>query len=118
MTDIIKVAAVQTNPRLMDPEANLSTILKFIREAAGNRTNLIVFPECSLSGYLFHSRNEALPYAETIPGPATEKVTSLCSELNVHVILGLLEKEKDKLFNVATFVGPEGIIGNYRKLAT
>jgi len=33
----------------------------------------------------------------------------------VYVIVGLLEKEQDKLFNAAAFVGPDGLIGKYRK---
>ena len=112
---ITKIAAVQTNPKLMSPGENLEGIINAAREAEANRAKLIVFPECALTGYIFHSREEALPYAETIPGPSTEKLSSLCKELQVYAIFGLLEKEGDKLFNVAAFIGPEGLIGKYRK---
>ena len=111
----IKIAAVQTNPVLMSNEENLKKITANIRKAAENRANLIVFPECSLTGYIFQSREEALPFAETIPGPSTEKITALCQEMQVHVIFGLLEKEGGKLYNAAAFIGPEGLIGKYRK---
>jgi predicted amidohydrolase len=33
----------------------------------------------------------------------------------VYVIFGLLEKEKTRLYNAAAFIGPEGIVGKYRK---
>jgi len=112
---ITKIAAVQTNPKLMSPGENLEGIINAAREAEANRAKLIVFPECALTGYIFHSREEALPYAETIPGPSTEKLSSLCKELQVYAIFGLLEKEGDKLFNAAAFIGPEGLIGKYRK---
>jgi predicted amidohydrolase len=115
MAMITKIAAVQTNPKLMSPGENLEGIINAAREAEANRAKLIVFPECALTGYIFHSREEALPYAETIPGPSTEKLSSLCKELQVYAIFGLLEKEGDKLFNVAAFIGPEGLIGKYRK---
>lgn len=115
MARMIKIAAAQTNPGLMKYRENLESILLKIREAAGNQADLIVFPECSLSGYVFNSREEALPGAETISGPATSEITSLCQVLKVYVILGLLEKEGDKLFNAAAFIGPEGLIGKYRK---
>ena len=115
MSQKIKIAAVQTNPRLMNPEENLESVISAIKEAAEKQANLIVFPECCLSGYIFHSREEALPFAETIPGPSSEKIASLCKELKVYVIFGLLEKEKDKLLNTAAFIGPGGIIGKYRK---
>ena len=115
MPDKIKVAAVQTEPKLMKTEENLQTILHATREAAANHADLIVFPECSLTGYIFSSRQEALPFAETIPGPSTEKLVSLCQELRVYVIFGLLEGENEKLFNTAVFLGPQGLIGKYRK---
>jgi len=115
MPNRIKMAAVQTEPRLMETGENLRSILHAAREAADNHADLIVFPECSLTGYVFSSRQEALPFAETIPGPSTEKLVCLCRELRVYVIFGLLEKESDKLFNAAALLGPQGLIGKYRK---
>lgn len=115
MSNKIKIAAVQMEPKLMKTRENLENILSAVRKAADNQADLIVFPECSLSGYIFSSRQEALPFAETIPGSSTEKVISLCLELKVYVIFGLLEKENDRLFNAAAFLGTQGLIGKYRK---
>jgi len=115
MSNKIKIAAVQMEPRLMKIRENLESILSAVRKAADNQANLIVFPECSLTGYVFSSRREALSFAETILGPSTEKITSLCQELKVYVIFGLLEKESNRLFNAAAFVGPQGLIAGYRK---
>lgn len=115
MANIVKIAAVQTNPGLMKNEENLEGIITNIIKAADKQANLIVFPECCLTGYIFHSREEALPFAETVPGPTTEKLTSLCKVQNVHIIVGLLEKDDDRLFNAAAFIGPDGLIGKYRK---
>lgn len=115
MPPITKIAAVQVNPELMKKEKNLNKILEAVREAAGNGAQLVVFPECALTGYVFISREEALPYAETIPGPATARVAELCEESGVHVIFGLLEKDGDKLYNAAAFLGPDGLVGKYRK---
>jgi predicted amidohydrolase len=115
MTKIVKIAAVQTNPRLMKNEENLESIIARIREAADGHANLIVCPECSITGYIFQSREEALPFAEAIPGPSTGKLTTLCKELGVYAVVGLLEKDNDRLFNAAMFTGPDGLIGKYRK---
>ncbi len=115
MSDKVKIAAVQMEPKLMKIEENLDSILSAVRKAADNQADLIVFPECSLTGYVFSSRREALFFAETIPGPSTERITSLCQELKVYVIFGLLEKEGDRLFNAAVLVGPQGLIAGYRK---
>ena len=115
MSDKIKIAAVQTDPKLMQIKENLENMVKATREAARNKANLIVFPECSLTGYVFSSREEVLPYAETIPGPSTEELLSVCQELDVHIVFGLLEKEGDRLFNALSFVGPDGFAVSYRK---
>jgi len=115
MQEHIKIAAVQMAPQLMQIGDNLRKIASLTREAAIGGANLVVFPECCLTGYVFTSRQEALPYGETIPGPAVEKISSLCQELKVHIIFGLLEKDNDRLFNAAVLLGPSGIIGKYRK---
>jgi predicted amidohydrolase len=115
MSDMIKIAAVQTAPKLMGNEANLKAMLSAVREVAVNQAKLVVFPECGLTGYMFRSREEALPFAETLPGPSTEELNSLCRELGVYVIFGLLEREGDRLFNAAALVGPQGFIAGYRK---
>jgi len=115
MSDQVKIAVAQMDPKLTKIKENLEAILGMIKQAAGNGANLVVFPECSLTGYIYKSRQEALPYADTIPGLSTDKVRSLCQELKIYVIFGLLEKAGDKLFNALAFVGPEGIVGSYRK---
>lgn len=115
MPPITKVAAVQIDPKLMQNSENLETILTRTREAAGNGARLIVFPECALTGYMFSGREEALPYAEAVPGPATEQVAALCRELDVYVIFGLIEKDGARLFNTAALVGREGVVGKHRK---
>ena len=115
MSDIIKIAAVQMDPKLMQVKENLASMVRAAREASQNQAKLIVFPECSLTGYVFSSREEALPYAETIPGPSTEALLSICKELEIYIVFGLLEKEDDKLFNALSFVGPKGFVASYRK---
>ncbi len=115
MLDRMKIAVVQMEPRLMKCRENLANIMRAAEQAAGKQAGLIVFPECCLTGYLFSSRQEALPFAETIPGPSTEKLVSLCQEFEVYLILGLLEKEGDRMFNALAFLGPSGLVGKYRK---
>jgi predicted amidohydrolase len=114
--DIVKLAAAQIDPKLMKNAANLAKILERAKEAAAAGAELIVFPEAALTGYVFTSREEALPYAETVPGPATEAVAGVCRELGVHVIFGLLEVDGANLYNAAALVGPAGFIGGYRKI--
>ena len=116
MRDKIKIAAVQMDPKIMKNKENLDNILLKTRKAASNGADLIVFPECALTGYVFTSREEAIPFMETIPGPSTDKLIACCKELSVHVIVGLLEIDAGKCFNVAALTGPQGLVGKYRKV--
>jgi predicted amidohydrolase len=116
MLDKIKIAGVQMDPKLMKPKENLDKIIEAMKTTAAVRADLIIFPELCLTGYVFSDRQEALPLAESIPGPSTDRLVSLCKEFNVHVIFGLLEKEEDKLYNAAALLGPDGLIGKHRKI--
>lgn len=116
MLDKVKIAAVQMEPVLMANRKNLDKILFNTKLAAGEGANLIVFPECALSGYVFASREEAIPFMETIPGPSTDELTKCCLETGAYVIAGLLEIDGNRCFNAAIMVGPEGFIGKYRKV--
>lgn len=115
MNDKLKIAAVQINPAIMQNSKNLDKILTEVRNAAAVGAELIVFPECALAGYVYSSREEAMPFMETIPGPSTDKLSACCRELGVYVVTGLLEKDGNRCFNAAVLVGPEGLIGKYRK---
>lgn len=111
----VKVAAVQMEPKLMATTENLNRMKAMVREAALKKADLIVFPECNLSGYFFNGRTEAMAYAETIPGPSSEELARLCRELQVFTMYGLLEKNGDRLYNAAALTGPPGLIASYRK---
>ena len=115
MTQEITIALAQIASRVADKEYNIKLMARKIKEASQKGADLIVFPECALTGYVFASRKEAMPYMETIPGPSTDKLASCCRELGVHAIVGLLEKDGDKCFNAAVLIGPKGLVGKYRK---
>jgi len=111
----VKVAAAQINPQILDKERNLEKCLDSIRIGSIAGATLVVFPECALTGYCFTSRDEATPMAESIPGWSTRTIAALCKELGTYVVVGLLEKSRDRLYNAAAFIGPEGLFGKYRK---
>src|SRR5581483_1235028 len=108
------IAGVQTDCRLGDVAHNLATVRGKLRDAAHHGAQLVIFPECALSGYCFTSKDEARRAAEPLPGPATDTLAADCRELNVHAVVGLLERAGDKLYNAAALVGPGGLVGTYR----
>lgn len=110
------VAVVQTNPQLGQNTENLAEIVARLREAASNGAQLVVFPECVISGYGFPDLESARRAAERIPGPVTEQLAEVCAELGVYTVVGLLERDAEAVYNAAILVGPGELLGVYRKL--
>jgi predicted amidohydrolase len=103
--------------RLGDVAGNLQSVRRGLHAAADRGARLIVFPECALTGYCFTSKDEALPHAQPLPGPATETLAEDCRRRDVFVVAGLLELgERGELFNSCMLVGPSGFIAGYRKI--
>jgi 5-aminopentanamidase len=109
------VAAAQIEPKFAEPERNLEACLARLEEAAAAGAELLVLPECAIPGYMFESAEEALPFAEEVPGPSSEVLERESRRLGMHVVCGLLERDGDTLRNAAVLVGPDGLIGTYRK---
>jgi 5-aminopentanamidase len=110
------IAGIQTDVVFRDIEANLVTMESYVRSEVAKGTHLTVFPECFTTGYCFDSLEDAFLMADTVPGPTTDRITKLCKELDTYVVCGMLEKVDTQLFNTAVLVGPEGLIGSYRKI--
>jgi predicted amidohydrolase len=111
----MQVAVAQMQPRLGENERNLEAGLARFDEAVAAGAELLVLPECAIPGYMFDSLEEAMPFAEEIPGPTTEALEKACRRPGAHVVCGLLERDGDLLYNAAVLVGPDGLIGSYRK---
>jgi len=117
MKDKIKLALAQISSKRENKEANLQKIEALTFKAKEQGADLAIFPELSLTGYVV--RDQFYELAETIPGPTVEKVEALAKKTGIHVIFGmpeLSEKTRATVFNTAVFVGPEGLIGKYRKM--
>ena len=112
----MRIAGIQTDVIFRDISANLTTLESHVRSEVAQGTQLTVFPECFNTGYCFDSLEDAMLLAETVPGPTTERIAKLCKELNTFVVCGMLEKSGAQLFNTAVLIGPEGLIGSYRKI--
>lgn len=124
---VITVACVNFKTTWGDKAVNLAKILTNIKEAADIGSNLIVFPELALSGYECseqyqdEQRSCAMHQqsAETIPGPTINEIVKLAREYEVYVVFGMPERDKTDpkvIYNSAPMIGPEGLIGVYRKL--
>ena len=132
----IKVAVIQTPPKLLDRAATLREMTRAIAAAAGQGAGLIVFPEAYVPGYPswawrlkpgadmalagdIHARLRAeavdLAHGDLAPlfeAAATHKVT---------VVTGLNERDSEfsgtTLFNTVVVIGADGrLLNRHRKL--
>ncbi|MGQ9680477.1 MAG: nitrilase family protein [Candidatus Bathyarchaeia archaeon] len=114
---IVKVACCQIEPKICLKDENLKKTLDYICEAAGEGAGLILLPELVNTGYVFNSRREAYEMAEKIPEGDTTQAWIECAEKHgIYLAAGIAERDGDRLYNSSVFVGPEGFLGNYRKL--
>jgi predicted amidohydrolase len=106
------IAAVQPRLRFGQPEHNLSHMSDLVGR---RRADLLVLPELATSGYIFSTVEEALSFAETVPGPSTDWAQRLAKRIRGCVVLGLPEKTRRKLYNSAVLVDATGVLAVYRK---
>jgi len=113
--DKVTIAVINFEPILNDKAATLKKIGDFTIKAAKEGSNIIVFPETALTGWSGFPPEKAPELAETIPGPATDAIQKIAAEYNVYVCFGLIEKKAGKTYNSAAVVGPDRLLGVYRK---
>jgi len=117
MKDKIRLALAQISSKRENKKANFAKIEQLTLNAKQEKTDLIIFPELSLTGYVV--LDQIYELAETIPGATTTKVEALAKKTGMHIIFGmpeLSEKTQATVFNTAAIVGPQGLIGKYRKM--
>jgi len=112
----MKVAVVQMDVKILEKQRNLEKVLDGFESAARAGAGIVVFPECALTGYCFASKEEAEPVSEPVPGPSTEKLWAAATSLDCTAVVGLLERDGERIFNAAAVVTPHGIAGTFRKL--
>lgn len=110
------IACVQMDCLLGQPLANCDKIVGQTRAAAERDAKLVIFPECALTGYAFESLEEAVPFAEKLDGPSSEALANVCRETGVYAAAGFIESDSGKFYNSVMLVGPEGVVGSYRKV--
>ena len=110
------IACAQIDCVLGDPKTNLAKMTSAIRSAAERDAKLVMFPECALTGYAYSSLAEAIPFAEKIDGRSSEAIAEVCGETGAYAIVGFIEAAGDKFYNAAMLVGPDGVVGGYRKV--
>jgi N-carbamoylputrescine amidase len=115
-TSPLKVAVCQYAPCLGGVAENARVGSEWIARAANAGASLIVLPELASSGYAFASAEDAELSSEPAPdGPTLVTWADQCRQLGVWVVAGFAERSARGRFDSAALLGPEGVIGVYRK---
>lgn len=111
------VACLQFEPLIGELHRNRQSGVKLVEQAADKGAKLIVLPELSDSGYVFETREEAYQLASEVDSSPTIKGwCDVAKHRGIYIVGGFCELAGEVLYNSAAIVGPDGLIGIYRKL--
>jgi N-carbamoylputrescine amidase len=102
-----------------DPEANFSSAVEHIREAARLGAQIVCLPELFRTQYFCQREDLRLfDLAEPIPGPSTQKLAEVARQAGVAIVASLFERRAPGLYhNTAVTLNSDGeIAGIYRKM--
>ena len=111
---VSKVSVAQVNPVKGDVAGNLEMIRSRVAEAAAGGSELVVFPELTLTGLVGAAEAKAL--AEPATGGSVNQLIDISMQHHIYIVAGMVERDGDKLYNTAVLTGPEGLAGKYRKM--
>jgi predicted amidohydrolase len=115
MRQPLTIATIQFAPEFGAVAANVADGLARAAAAADAGARLLVLPELSNTGYVFETRAEALALAEAADGPTVTAWAAFARKTGTHLVAGFTEIDGDSLYNSAAVVGPDGLLGVYRK---
>ena len=118
---LLRVAAVQFESKPGDKEENFRNMEKFLAQAARRGVQMIIFPECCITGYWF-IRNLSVPelarLAEPVfSGPSSERLIKLARRYRMTIGAGLIEAARRDVFHNSYVVAlPDGTAKRHRKI--
>ena len=114
---VVRAALVQTN-WTGDKESMIVAHEEYARQAAAQGAKVMCFQELFYGPYFCQVQDaKYYEYAESIPGPTSERFQALAAELGMVLVLPMYEEEQPGvLYNTAAVVDADGTyLGKYRK---
>ena len=116
----IRVASVQIESTAGDKRANLAKIEDFVQRAAATGAEIVVFPECCITGYWFLrnlSREQLQAVAEPVfAGPSSQALMRLARQYRMMIGAGLVESDGEQMYNAYVVAMPHGEFRRHRKI--
>jgi nitrilase len=131
--EAFKVAVVQASPVVFDRERTLEKLCSLAGEAARKGARLVLFPEAFVSAYprglnfgaVVGNRTDAgrrdfQRYWESsvdVPGPAVDALAKTARTHDIHLVVGVVERDGGTLYCTVLFFAPDGsYLGKHRKV--
>jgi predicted amidohydrolase len=95
----LKLALAQINTRLGDIEANLAKHLELIEDARTLGTDLLVFPELSLTGYVLQDLATAVAHRPTADDPIFRPLLEASRQIDL--VVGFVDEDRRHRFFIA-----------------
>lgn len=108
----MRVAVIQTDPLFGEAEHNVNQALSLMENV---EADLIILPELFNTGYNFINEEEVRRLAEPAEGKTFNALRQFASTRHCYIVYGFAE-QADRIYNSAAIVGPDGLIGLYRKI--
>jgi predicted amidohydrolase len=111
----VRVAAGQFGSVPGQPDKNVVRTIEVMQEARTGGVELLVMPECGLTGYVFGDVEETRAASISLDGPELRDIADSAESLGLYVVVGFIESLGEALHNTAVLVGPGGLRATYRK---
>ena len=115
----VKVICVQYEPKYKDIQYNINKLEKmFEKYSEKDEIDIIVFPEMTLTGYVFQDLEDIKPYTCYYDkGEQFNFITNLAKRLRCYCFMGFAEKTFDeKYYNSCFIITPDGTsLPSYKK---
>lgn len=129
----VRATVVQASTVFYDTPATLDKAERLLAEAAGNGSQIVVFPEAFVGGYPHGSsfdstigipkdkgREEFRKYhaaAIDVPGPEVDRLAAMAGKYKVHLVVGVIERGGYTLYCTILYFDSQGhYLGKHRKL--
>src|SRR6478735_6064843 len=127
---VVRVAAIQATPVILDAEACVAKAVRLLGEAAAEGARLAVLPEVFVALYPSNAwAAEAARFsgfdelwermhanAVDVPGPLVDALVAGCARHDMHCVIGVNERDGGSLYNTMLTLGPGGLLHRHRKL--
>ncbi len=118
---LLTIACINFHSNWGNQKVNLQRIEEYSIKSIKKGADIILFPEMALTGYDINKKEKIhYQFSEEIPGPSTFEIAKITKEYQTFVVFGMPEKVINDgqffYYNSAAVIGPEGVLGSYRKM--